>query len=245
MELPRGLSVRRDAKRGRFANAWLDARFSFSFGDWHDADWQHFGPLLAINEDFVRPGRGFAMHPHRDLEILMLPRSGRIEHRDSEGGHAVVGPGDLHFMRAGRGIRHSQMNPSDRELDHHFQIWLEPRTRGLDPAVRTLRLPAHGAGEWIVLASGRGSGGVAIDTDADVMSGRVEAGVPLGVPTVPGGRRYLHLMRGIADVAGVTLAAGDALADRDGDADLVLRTDSSAEALFFDLPPSSDGPGSN
>jgi redox-sensitive bicupin YhaK (pirin superfamily) len=128
---PDAFQIRRATDRGHFANDWLEARFSFSFGSWHDPRWPRFGPLLAINEDRVQPERGFAMHPHDNLEILMLPRRGRIEHRDNFGGHAVIAPGELLFMRAGTGIRHSQMNPSVDEIDHHFQIWLAPRTAGL------------------------------------------------------------------------------------------------------------------
>lgn len=230
------LEIRRDADRGRFANEWLDARFSFSFGDWHDAEWPRFGPLLAINEDRVQPGRGFPMHPHADLEILMLPRSGRVEHRDHLGGHAVVAPGEVHFMRAGRGIRHSQMNPSRDEIDHHFQIWLAPRTRGLPPQVQTLRLAPPGPGRWVVVASGQGGGGAAIDVDATLRWGHAQADAPLALPALAGGSRYLHVMSGAVVVRGHTLAAGDAAAMRDAGTPIVLHAASGAEVLCFDLP---------
>ncbi|WP_425259781.1 pirin family protein [Rubrivivax sp. RP6-9] len=228
--------VRRDADRGRFTNDWLDARFSFSFGAWHDPAWQRFGPLLAINEDRVQPARGFPMHPHADLEILMLPRSGRIEHRDDFGGHAVIAPGELHVMRAGWGIRHSQMNPSSLEVDHHFQIWLAPRTSQLTPHVQTLRLTPPGRGAWIVLASGLGAGGAAIDVDATVAWGSAGAGDALRLPARAGARRYLHLMSGSLAVQGHRLQAGDALVQRDAAGPLTLEAVTAADVLCFDLP---------
>ncbi len=231
------LEVRRDAERGHFANDWLEARFSFSFGDWHDPAWPRFGALLAINEDRVQPGTGFPMHPHRDLEILMLPRSGRIEHRDHLGGHALVAPGQVHFMRAGHGIRHSQMNPSAHEVDHHFQIWLAPPRRGLPPRAQTLPLAPPGPGAWVVVASGHGLGGAAIDADACVRWGRAQAGAPLPLPAAAGTSRYLHVMEGTLQVAGHVLAAGDALVLRDADRPLALHTPEVAEALCFELPP--------
>jgi quercetin 2,3-dioxygenase len=228
--------IRRDADRGRYANEWLDARFSFSFGGWHDPAWPRFGPLLAFNEDRVQPLRGFAMHPHADLEILMLPRSGCIEHRDDFGGHAIVKPGELHVMRAGWGMRHSQMNPSADELDHHFQIWLAPRTLRLTPHVQTLRLTPPGRGEWVVLASGLGAGGAAIDVDATVAWGCADAGAALRLPARAGARRYLHLMSGSLAVAGHWLKAGDALVQHDAARPLTLAAVTTVEVLSFDLP---------
>ncbi len=228
--------IRRDADRGRFTNEWLDARFSFAFGAWHDPTWQRFGPLLAINEDRVQPGTGFPMHPHTDLEILMLPRSGRIEHRDNLGGHAIVAPGELHVMRAGRGIRHSQKNASLDEVDHHFQIWLAPRTGKLAPHVHTLRLAPPSSGEWVVLASGLGAGGAAIDVDATVAWGSADTDGALRLPAVSGASRYLHLMSGSLTVAGCRLHAGDALVQRDAARALTLEAITSCEMLSFDLP---------
>jgi quercetin 2,3-dioxygenase len=228
--------IRRDADRGQFTNEWLHARFSFAFGAWQDPAWPRFGPLLAINEDRVQPGRGFQMHPHSDLEILMLPRSGRIEHRDDFGGHAIVAPGELHFMRAGRGIRHSQMNPCSHEVDHHFQIWLAPRTGQLMPRVQTLRVTPPGSGEWLVLASGRGAGGAAIDVDATVAWGHANADAGLRLPALAGANRYLHVMSGSLSVEGQQLNAGDALVQRDAAQGLSLEALTSTDVLSFDLP---------
>lgn len=229
-------AIRRDADRGRYTNDWLDARFSFSFGAWRDPVWPRFGALLAINEDRVQPGRGFPMHPHTDVEILMLPRSGLIEHADDLGGHTLVAPGELHVMRAGRGIRHSQMNPSATDIDHHFQIWLAPRTRQLPPGVRTLRPTPPGRGDWVVLASGLGMGGAAIDVDATVAWGRADTHAALHLPAMAGASRYLHLMSGSLTVQGHTLHAGDAFVQLDADRPLTLEAVTCAEVLSFDLP---------
>lgn len=228
--------IRRAADRGHAANDWLDAHFSFSFGDWHDPLWPRFGPLLAINEDRVQPGRGFAMHPHANLEILMLPRQGRIEHRDNFGGHTTIAPGELMRMRAGTGIRHSQMNPSADEIDHHFQIWLAPRTTGVEPQVQTLRLMPPAAGSWVVIASAAGADGLPIDADATVSWGRADKGAPLALPARPAKSRYLHVMSGELSVNGQPLCAGDALVLPDAAQPLMLAARHGAEVLGFELP---------
>lgn len=230
------LQIRRGEDRGHFGNDWLDARFSFSFGHWHDPAWPRFGPLLAINEDRVQPGTGFAMHPHADLEILMLPRRGCVEHRDDRGGHAVIRPGELQHLRAGSGLRHSQTNPSADEVDHHFQLWLAPRTRGLPPRVQTHRPALPLPGHWQVLASGLGEGGADIDADATVAWGRAGPGAPLALPSRPGRRRYLHVMAGVLTVQGRRLQAGDALVLHDAGLTLQLHAETDSELLGFEMP---------
>lgn len=231
--------VRRGVTRGALRTGWLDARFSFSFGDQVDPGRPRFGPLLALNEDRVRPDSGFPMHPHQDLEIVMIPRSGTVEHDDSEGGHMLVLPGELQWMRAGRGIRHRQWNPSADVVDHHFQLWFEPGARGLLPQVRRERFEPPAPGTWRTLVSPQPPAG-ALDIGVDVVLalGLAAPGAPLAIEARAGGL-YLHLARGPARVTGaaagpVALAEGDALVFFDGAPALQLHTTGSSEWLRLD-----------
>lgn len=241
-------TIRRSSERGRLHNRWLEARFSFSFGSWRDARWDRYGPLLALNEDVVQPGTGFAMHPHADLEILIVPHAGAVEHRDSEGGHGLVQPGEVQMMRAGRGIRHSQMNPSADLPDHHFQIWIEPRRRGLAPLVRQRRLAAPVAGQWMPVAGPEGTtDGPGVDQDLHLSIGTSGEGRALHWEGRAGRSQYLHLMAGAAEVAiGDTpprrLQAGDAIAFFAPAPPSRARGMPQARWLLFDLPSVSPAP---
>lgn len=210
--------LRRGAERGQLRNTWLDARFSFSFGAWRDPRGDRFGVLRALNQDRVEPGTGFAMHPHRDLEIFILPLDGVVEHRDSEGRHALVRPGEVQMMRAGRGIAHSQTNPLADRVDHHLQVWIEPRRRGLAPGVWQQRLPDPQPGRWrpFVTPDGRDAT-LAVDQDLCIAIGLSSGAQPLAWRGEPGRSQYLHLIDGRAEVhvgdhAPLTMEAGDALA---------------------------------
>lgn len=232
--------IRRDATRGSMRTAWLDARFSFSFADHVDPRHPRFGPLLALNEDVVQPGTGFPMHPHRDLEIVMLPRRGAVDHRDSEGGHMIVRPGELQWMRAGHGIRHRQWNASASDIDHHFQLWFEPSMRGLAPAVERLTFSPPAAGGWqLLLSPGGGPDVLDIGVDVRLALGRSEAGRPSGIAARPGGGMVLHVMDGELTLHGagtepVVLRRGDAITFFDGAPDLRLETNAFAELLRID-----------
>ena len=52
--------------------------------------------------------RGVGQHPHRGFETVTLVYEGEVEHRDSSGGGGVIGPGDVQWMTAGRGILHEE-----------------------------------------------------------------------------------------------------------------------------------------
>src|SRR5438309_1648358 len=79
------MQIRHASKRGRTAIGWLDSYHSFSFGDYYDPENMGYRSLRVLNDDIVAPGRGFGMHPHRDMEIVTYVLSGAIEHKDSLG----------------------------------------------------------------------------------------------------------------------------------------------------------------
>jgi redox-sensitive bicupin YhaK (pirin superfamily) len=67
---------------------------------------------------------GFPMHPHRGIETVTYMLSGVVRHRDTLGNAGTIGPGDVQWMTAGRGIMHEEM-PEQREgLLNGFQLWV-------------------------------------------------------------------------------------------------------------------------
>ena len=74
------LQIRRADERGRTEWGWLDSRHTFSFGDYNDPGQMGFRSLRVLNDDRVKPGRGFGTHAHRDMEILSFVLEGALEH---------------------------------------------------------------------------------------------------------------------------------------------------------------------
>jgi redox-sensitive bicupin YhaK (pirin superfamily) len=230
------LKIRRGNERGHFDHGWLDTYHTFSFGDYYDPAQIGFRALRVINEDRVAPGGGFGMHGHRDLEIVTCVLAGALEHKDSLGHGEVLRPGEMQHMSAGRGIRHSEFNPSESEAVHLYQIWLLPREKGLEPSYGQKSFSTEGRkGKWQVVASPDGAeGSLTIQQDASILLANLNAGESLAYRLEQDRHAWVQVLRGTVRVEGEELSAGDAVAVSE-EAGVEEASDSAAEVMLFDL----------
>lgn len=120
-------------ERGKANFGWLDANFSFSFGNYFNPDKVQFGMLRVLNDDTIAAGMGFGTHPHENMEIITIPLEGGLKHRDSMGNEGVIGFGEVQVMSAGTGILHSEMNASEKERAKTLQLWVFPEKENVEP----------------------------------------------------------------------------------------------------------------
>ena len=228
--------LRRSDERGHAKHGWLDSFHSFSFADYHDPRHMGFGALRVINEDRVKPARGFGTHGHRDMEIISYVLDGGLAHKDSMGNGSVIRPGDVQRMSAGTGVAHSEYNASDRDPVHFLQIWIEPNVRGIQPSYEEKRFePAAKRGQLRLIASPDGrDGSVALHQDAFLYATLLDGAEAVEHTPRPGRRTYVHVVRGALTANGQALEGGDALKVSAGEA-VRLERGRDAEALLFDL----------
>jgi quercetin 2,3-dioxygenase len=230
------LLIRHASDRGRANLGWLDSRHTFSFADYHDERFMGFGPLRVINEDRVQPGKGFATHGHRDMEIISYVLDGELAHKDSMGNGSVIRPGDVQRMTAGTGVQHSEYNNSLTDIVHFLQIWLFPAQRNLPPGYEQRMFDtASKRGTLKLIASPDGrEGSVTIHLQADIYAAVLAPGESVTHATTHERKLWLQVARGAVIVNGEALDAGDGAAIAyDDKVSIESRADS--EVLLFDM----------
>ncbi len=103
--------------------AGVHLRRAFGFGNTSD-----FDPFLLLDDfrndipaDYLA---GFPWHPHRGIETITYVLAGTVDHADSMGNKGSIGPGEIQWMTAGRGIIHQEMPKGDKfGRMHGFQLW--------------------------------------------------------------------------------------------------------------------------
>lgn len=229
-------AIRKGQDRGHFDHGWLDTHHTFSFGDYYDPQQMGFRALRVINEDRVAPGGGFGMHGHRDMEIVTCVLSGALEHKDNLGHGEVLRPGEMQHMSAGRGIRHSEFNPSTTEVVHLYQIWLLPRTTGLTPSYSQKAFDADARSEkWQLVASPDGAeGSLKIEQDARILLANLGTAKELAFDFAANRYGWLQVLRGKVGLDDRELQAGDAVA-MSNEPLLKVTAQGPAEVMLFDL----------
>lgn len=230
------IKIRRADKRGYFDHRWLQTYHTFSFGDYYDPSFMGFRSLRVINEDFVRGGRGFPTHGHRDMEIITYILSGALEHRDSMGNGSIIRPGDVQRMSAGTGVTHSEANPSRGEAVHLLQIWILPAVTGQEPSYEQKAFSEdQKLGRLCLVASEDGrDGSVTVHQDASVYASALSKDAEVSHSLAPGRHAWLQVARGAVTLNGANLDQGDGAAVSSEEKVLLIGRED-AEVLLFDL----------
>lgn len=230
------ITIRRSNERGGGNYGWLNTKHTFSFGEYYDPKWMGFRSLRVINEDFVAPGQGFPMHPHRDMEIITYVLEGALEHNDSMGNGSIIRPGDGQRMSAGSGVRHSEANSSMEETVHLLQIWIMPEKRGVEPSYEQKTFPEDDKkGKLRLIASSDAKdGSVKIHQDAKLYVSLLAPGQEVQHDLAKDRYAWIQVAKGAIELNGKKLNQGDGAAVSD-EAKLTLKGTADSEVLFFDL----------
>lgn len=193
-------------------HGWLRSIFHFSFADYYNPENIHFGKLRVINDDLVEAGKGFGLHPHKDMEIISYVVDGQLTHGDSMGNNNTVSRGHVQYMSAGTGVYHSEYNYGDSTL-RFLQIWIMPDRSGYTPNYGDYRFEWNErSNQWLHMVSSKtGDAPIKINQDANIYSLSLDAGHKISFPVREGRQAYLVQIEGSSTINKVELAMRDAL----------------------------------
>jgi redox-sensitive bicupin YhaK (pirin superfamily) len=228
------------SQRGTADHGWLQANFSFSFGNYYNPDVVQFGMLRVLNDDTIAEGMGFGTHPHDNMEIITIPLEGGLTHRDSMGSHATVRFGEVQVMSAGTGITHSEMNASETDRAKTLQLWIFPETENVVPRYdqKGFDLEASRNSLVNIVSPGDKNDGNAlwIYQQAWLHLGVFDAGQTIDYKiNAEGNGLYLFLIDGTLEINGQEVNERDAYGAVEFDS-LEIKTKSAAKILTIEVP---------
>ncbi len=231
------ISIRKSEERGHANHGWLNAKHAFSFAEYHDPAHMGYSVLRVLNEDVIEGGKGFGMHPHRDMEIVTYLLAGELRHTDNMGNTSVIGVGDVQRMTAGTGVLHSEFNASMNDPVHLFQIWIVPAKYKLQPSYEERHFTdVQKKNRWCLIVSPNGDeSSIMIHQDARIYTSLLDGGHQLLMPVVEQRSNYLQIAKGKVRIKNIELNVGDAV-KIDDEAGIEINAESDAALLWFDLP---------
>lgn len=197
---------------GSSDQGWLKSIFHFSFADYYNPDNIEFGVLRVINDDIIKAGTGFRLHPHRDMEIVSYVIDGELTHGDSMGNKNTITRGQVQYMSAGTGVYHSEHNLGDKP-GRFLQIWIHPDRKGHKPTYGDFRFNWNERfNKWLHMVSGReGTAPIKVNQDVNMYSLELEEGREIALPIKAGRQAYLVQIEGAALINNIYLKDKDAM----------------------------------
>jgi quercetin 2,3-dioxygenase len=225
-------------ERGKADYGWLKANYYFSFAQYHNPQKVHFGALRVLNDDVVAGGGGFPTHPHDNMEIITIPHTGALAHKDSTGGQGIIKAGDVQIMSAGSGVEHSEFNNSKTDEVNLFQLWVFPKERNITPRYdqRTFDISERKNKWQTVVSPIESDNALWINQDAKFSLASLSANVSLNYTNAfKGNGVFLVVIKGSVTVNDIELTKRDALGIYDTNSfDIVASED--AELLAVEVP---------
>jgi len=222
--------------RGDSNIGWLHGRHSFSIGPFYDPNRMAFGALKVLNDDIIQPGTGFGTHGHNNIEIISIPLTGSITHKDDTGKEASISPGEVQVMSAGTGIRHSEYNDDHFYPINFLQIWISPGKKDVKPRYQQIRLEPEENVLQQIVSPDKDDDGVWIHQEAWLNKGTFTPGEKLNYELKKSGNgAYIFVISGKLFISGQALKDRDAIAISNTGS-IEISVIERAEFIIIDVP---------
>lgn len=221
--------------RGTVRHGTFQGRWHFSFDDYVDPRFVHFGLLRVFNDDTLSPGATWPLHPHRHNEVVTYVAAGEFRHEDEHGLGGVLTQGGVQHTTVGRGMSHAEINHREDLPMRFIQMWFVPERPDLDPSVEQKSIDRRErTNGFLPLAGAHLPGALPLRSDAGVFAARVETGRTVVHPLAPGRGAYLYVLEGGPVTANGQPLPALAAAEFTGESTARVVAEADAELLLVD-----------
>ncbi len=232
------IQIQRAHERGSADYGWLKPNYYFSFSNYYHPQKIHFGLLRVLNDDFIAGGGAFPAHPHDNMEIVTIPLTGAVHHKDNTGGEGIIQAGDIQIMSAGSGIVHSESNASATEPLTLFQVWIFPKQKNITPRYDQRHFDIKDRlNQWqIVVSPKEEDNALWINQDARFALTNLSAGNTIEYKNgFDGNGVFLVVISGSVEIDGTTLNKRDALGISETN-QFAIKATTDTELLAIEIP---------
>jgi len=182
---------------GEIENGTFHGNWHFSFGEYYDPRFIHFGTLRVFNDDTLSPGAVWPLHPHKDNEVVTYCAAGEFRHADERGKGGVLRKGWVQHTTVGSGMWHSEINNLPDQPMRFIQMWFLPSKKGLTPSVEQKEvMKKERTNRLLPIVSNRHPGALRIISDAEVYSCFLEKEKTVEHILKKGRGAYLYILEG-------------------------------------------------
>lgn len=230
-------TIHKAATRGFANHGWLQSYHTFSFSNYFNPERMNFGMLRVLNDDIVQPKMGFGTHPHKNMEIISIPISGALSHKDSMNNQRSIEVGEVQVMSAGTGLTHSEFNDSKTTETNFLQLWIIPEKNEVEPYYNQKKFEeSERKNKFQTLVSPKDKqveGSLPINQQGYISMIDLENGFEIEYDLKNGA--YFFLIDGEVSIADETLEKRDAIGIEDVEK-LSLKALKNSKLLVIDVP---------
>ncbi|MFA6001571.1 MAG: pirin family protein [Thermoleophilia bacterium] len=182
---------------GEIENGTFRGHWHFSFDNYHDREYSHFGTMRVFNDDTLSPGATWPLHPHRNIEVVTYCAEGVFRHADQRGEGNVLREGWVQHTTVGRGMWHSEINAQADKPLRFIQMWFLPAESDLEPSLQLKQVEkSERLNRLLALVSNDDPKALPIASDARVHACCLESGNKLVYGLEAGRGAYLYVVDG-------------------------------------------------
>jgi redox-sensitive bicupin YhaK (pirin superfamily) len=222
--------------KGKTQNGTFYGLWHFSYEQYYNPEYTHFGPLHAFNDFTLSPRALFPLHLHKQIEIISYSVGGEFCHEDKLGKENILKKGWIQRTTVGKGMHHSVVNNRQNVPMRFIQMWFSPSELDLEPSIEHKKVEKEERMNcFLPIVSNEYEDALSIHSDVHLFSSFLQVGRTIEYRLAKRRGAYLYVIEGgPVKVRGHIIPKLGA-AKIMNESELQLKTETDTELLLIDV----------